>query len=73
LGWGAAVVEVEINPIEYTPQIRGAWLGIDGGKILSEKRARRSLRASSVQALGWASGEQLFYREGVIPGSLDDN
>jgi CO/xanthine dehydrogenase Mo-binding subunit len=73
LGWGAAVVEVEINPIEYTPQIRGAWLGIDGGRILSEKRARRSLRASVVQALGWAAREQIVYAEGVIPGNLDDN
>jgi CO/xanthine dehydrogenase Mo-binding subunit len=73
LGWGAAVVEVEINPIEYTPQIRGVWMGIDGGRILSEKRARRSLRASAVQALGWACREQTAYTEGVIPGTLEDN
>jgi CO/xanthine dehydrogenase Mo-binding subunit len=67
------VVEVEINPIEYTPRIRGVWMGIDGGRILSEKRARRSLRASVVQALGWASGEQMAYIGGVIPGAMDDN
>ncbi|MDR0623069.1 MAG: molybdopterin-dependent oxidoreductase [Treponema sp.] len=73
LGWGAAVVEVEINPIEYTPRIRGAWMGIDGGRILSEKRARRSLRSSAVQALGWASWEQIVYADGIIPGTLDNN
>jgi CO/xanthine dehydrogenase Mo-binding subunit len=73
LGWGAAVVEVEINPIEYTPRSRGAWMGIDGGKILSEKRARRSLRASAIQALGWASRERIVYADGIIPGNLDDN
>jgi CO/xanthine dehydrogenase Mo-binding subunit len=65
-GWGAAVVEVEIDQVEYTPRIRGAWLGIDGGRILSEKRARKSLHASTVQALGWASREQLRYTEGSI-------
>jgi CO/xanthine dehydrogenase Mo-binding subunit len=66
LGWGAAVVEVEMDTVEYTPRIRGAWLGIDGGRILSEKRARKGLRASAVQALGWASLEQLCYTGGII-------
>jgi CO/xanthine dehydrogenase Mo-binding subunit len=65
-GWGAAVVEVEVDPVEYTPRIRGAWLGIDGGRILSEKRARKNLHASAVQALGWASLEHLHYTGGSI-------
>jgi CO/xanthine dehydrogenase Mo-binding subunit len=73
LGWGAAVVEVELDPVEYTPLIRGAWLGIDGGRILSEKRARKSLRASVVQALGWASREQLRYTEGIISAEDFEN
>jgi CO/xanthine dehydrogenase Mo-binding subunit len=60
------VVEVEIDPVEYTPRIRGAWLGIDGGRILSEKRARKNLHASVVQALGWAALEQLRYTDGFI-------
>jgi CO/xanthine dehydrogenase Mo-binding subunit len=67
LSWGTAVVEVEIDQIEYTPKIRGAWLGVDGGRILSEERARRSLTFSVVQALGWASREKIFYEEGRIP------
>jgi CO/xanthine dehydrogenase Mo-binding subunit len=67
LSWGAAVVEVEIYPFEYTPKIRGAWLGVDAGKILSEAEARRSLKFSTIQALGWASREQLAYVEGQIP------
>jgi CO/xanthine dehydrogenase Mo-binding subunit len=70
LGWGAAVVEVEIDPVEYTPKIRGTWLGIDGGKILSEARARRSLKSAAIQALGWASREELSYLEGKIPDSF---
>jgi CO/xanthine dehydrogenase Mo-binding subunit len=67
LSWGAAVVEVELNPFEYTPKIRGAWLGVDAGRILSETQARRSLKFSTIQALGWASREQLAYVEGQIP------
>jgi CO/xanthine dehydrogenase Mo-binding subunit len=66
-GRAAAVVEVEIDPIDYTPLIRGVWLGIDGGKILSEERARRSLKISAVQALGWASREHIWYIEGALP------
>jgi CO/xanthine dehydrogenase Mo-binding subunit len=67
LGWGAAVVEVEIEPVEYVPRIRGVWLGVDGGKILAEGRARRSLKFAVVQALGWASREKIAYDEGRIP------
>jgi CO/xanthine dehydrogenase Mo-binding subunit len=67
LSWGAAVVEVEIDPVEYTPKIRGAWLGIDGGRILSENRARKSLVFSTIHALGWASREDLAYESGEIP------
>jgi CO/xanthine dehydrogenase Mo-binding subunit len=70
LGWGAAVVEVAIDPIAYTPIIRGIWLGIAGGRILSEKQARRTLSYATIQALGWATQERLFYTEGEIPERL---
>jgi CO/xanthine dehydrogenase Mo-binding subunit len=72
-GWGAAVVEVEIYPASFTPVIRGLWLGINGGRILSESRARTSLKTAAIQALGWASRERLAYQEGVIPKEgIDD-
>jgi CO/xanthine dehydrogenase Mo-binding subunit len=67
LGWGAAVVEVEIYPASFSPVVRGLWLGIDGGKILSESGARASLKTASIQALGWASRENLDYQDGIIP------
>jgi CO/xanthine dehydrogenase Mo-binding subunit len=66
-GWGAAVVEVEIDPVEYTPKIRGVWMSVDGGKILSQRQAWRSVRFSIIQALGWASREKVNYEEGRIP------
>ncbi len=67
LSWAATVVEIEIDPIEFIPQIRGIWFAVDGGKILSEQRARLSLEFSIIQALGWASLEKLSYQDGKIP------
>jgi CO/xanthine dehydrogenase Mo-binding subunit len=67
LGWASAVVDVAIDPVEYIPKIRGVWLGVDGGKIISQDNARRSLKASVVQALGWTYREQINYVRGIIP------
>jgi len=67
-GWASVIVEVEIDPVEYLPRIRGVWMGVDGGKILSEDRARNSVRAAVIQALGWACGERVGYVNGAIPG-----
>jgi CO/xanthine dehydrogenase Mo-binding subunit len=67
LSRAAVVVEVEIEPVNYTPKIRGAWLSVDGGRIFSETRARRSLKHEVIQALGWASREELHYVDGQIP------
>jgi CO/xanthine dehydrogenase Mo-binding subunit len=70
-GWGAAVVEVEFEERSYTPSIRGIWMAVDGGGILSEERARRGLKLATVQALGWASREYLEYRGGALePGRI---
>jgi len=66
-GWASAIVEVEIDPVEYLPRIRGVWMGVDGGKILAEDLARKNLKTSAVQALGWAYREQISYINGVIP------
>jgi CO/xanthine dehydrogenase Mo-binding subunit len=72
-GWAAAIVEVEIDPVDYLPRIRGVWLGVDGGKIMSPDRARKSLKDSTVQALGWAYREQINYVNGAIPAEQFDN
>lgn len=66
LAWAAAVVEVEVDPIEYIPRIRGIWTAIDGGKILSEERSRLNVKTSIVQALGWASLEAVSYKDGKL-------
>ena len=73
LGTAAAVVEVSIDLVECIPKIRGVWLGIDGGKIISKNRARRSLIRSAVQALGWAFAEKIEYINGILPKYQYDN
>ncbi|MDR2783712.1 MAG: molybdopterin-dependent oxidoreductase [Treponema sp.] len=66
ISWGAAVVEIEMEPAASVPKIRGIWLCIDGGRILSEQHARRSAVVSAIHALGWASREKLSYIDGKI-------
>ena len=66
-GQACAVVEVSIDLVECMPKIRGVWIGVDGGKIISKNRARRSLIRGAVQALGWAFTENIEYIEGKLP------
>ena len=66
-GMAAAVVEVAIDLIECIPKVRGVWLGIYGGRIISKNRARRSLIRSAVQSLGWTFTENIAYSNGILP------
>jgi CO/xanthine dehydrogenase Mo-binding subunit len=70
LGWGVVVVEAEIDPIDYSPRVRGVWMMVDGGRILSERKARSSLKISIGQALSWASREHIQYTQGSL-SSMD--
>jgi CO/xanthine dehydrogenase Mo-binding subunit len=72
-GWASAIVEIEIDPIEFLPWIRGIWMSVDGGKIIDQNRARKSLKESAVQALGWAYQEHINYVNGIIPMDQYDN
>lgn len=72
LSWGAAVVEVEIEPITLNATSRGIWLVVDGGQILSEQRARRTINLSCIHALQWANSNTLTYTDGIIlPESME--
>jgi len=73
LGWASSVVEVEFDPIGYLPRIRGVWMCVDGGKILSGDKARKNLKTSVIQALGWAYREQISYVDGAIPDDQFEN
>jgi CO/xanthine dehydrogenase Mo-binding subunit len=72
-GMAAAAVEVTVDLIECIPRIRGIWLGVDGGKIISRHRAKRSLSRSVIQALGWAFAEDIDYVNGILPKNKYDS
>ncbi|MDR1839073.1 MAG: xanthine dehydrogenase family protein molybdopterin-binding subunit [Treponema sp.] len=72
-GMACAVVEVSIDIVECIPKIRGVWLSVAGGKIISPNRARRSLMRSAVQALGWAFTEDIEYINGTLTKDMYDN
>jgi CO/xanthine dehydrogenase Mo-binding subunit len=67
LAMACAVVEVSIDLSECIPKVRGVWLGVDGGRIISVNRAKRNLTRSVVQALGWAFTECIEYTNGALP------
>jgi CO/xanthine dehydrogenase Mo-binding subunit len=56
----AAVIEVEIDKVEYKPLIRAIRLCVEGGKIpaISAADARNTLTISGIAALAWAQGKQ---------------
>ena len=72
-GMAAAVVEVTIDLVEFIPVIRGVYLAVDGGNILSRNRAKRSLYRGITQALGWSFTENLEYINGKLPSTQYDN
>jgi CO/xanthine dehydrogenase Mo-binding subunit len=66
LSWAAAVVETEIDLVDYTPRVRGVWLSVDGGRLLSERKARSSLEVATLHALGWATKEHMTLEAGAV-------
>jgi CO/xanthine dehydrogenase Mo-binding subunit len=62
----AAVVEVEIDAIDYYPKIKGIWLAVQTGKIHSQKAALCALRLSTLRSMGWMFSERLKYVDGGI-------
>ncbi len=48
---GAAVVEVELDPYTYTTIIRGVWVSVEGGEILSVDRATSTIKTAVRESL----------------------
>jgi CO/xanthine dehydrogenase Mo-binding subunit len=55
LSWGAAVVEVEVDPVFLKPSIKGIWMVADCGELYDEKKASASVSAEILQVLDWIS------------------
>lgn len=63
---GAAVVEVDVDPMTLDVRVRSVWMSIDGGRILDREAALQSTERGIFQALGWSASEQIAYVGGVI-------
>ena len=48
---GAAVVEVELDTFTYKTLIRGIWIAVEGGEILSPERAVATIKAAVRESL----------------------
>ncbi|HAH60807.1 MAG TPA: hypothetical protein DCL73_01770 [Treponema sp.] len=63
--FGAAVVETELDPYTFQEQIKGIWIVIDCGRILSTRAAENTIRLSVQQEL-----RQLVADETIICDSI---
>jgi CO/xanthine dehydrogenase Mo-binding subunit len=80
-GWGAAVVEVEVDPITYEVKTTGIWVCHDVGHPLDELVVHGQVNGGVIQSLGYASMEKMENKKGffkqdslsdyVIPTSMD--
>jgi CO/xanthine dehydrogenase Mo-binding subunit len=81
-GWGVNVVEVEVDPVSWEPEVTGAWGVYDVGVAIDERVVNGQIQGGMSQSLGYASLEKLEVdAEGVfrqrtmadyiIPTSLD--
>ncbi len=65
LSWGAAVVEIELDPVFLRPIIRAVWTVFDIGRIHDIEAARSAGEAEIFEALNWATGGSKLYRNQV--------
>ncbi|HPB66277.1 MAG TPA: molybdopterin-dependent oxidoreductase, partial [Spirochaetales bacterium] len=69
--WGAAVVELELDPVDAAPTVRGIWLVAKAGRILSREDAAAALERDAAVALGLCVAECLDLSAGPVdPGDL---
>ncbi|MCQ2604214.1 MAG: molybdopterin-dependent oxidoreductase [Spirochaetia bacterium] len=51
--WGSAVVEVSVDTTTYKPAIRGIWISMDRGKVLSEELLKKDIKQKITSTLLW--------------------
>lgn len=80
-GWGAAIVEVEVDKLTYEVKTTGIWTSHEIGKAIDELIVHGQINGGVMQSLGYASMEKLENKNGffkqkrmsdyVIPTSMD--
>jgi CO/xanthine dehydrogenase Mo-binding subunit len=80
-GWGACVVEVEVDPVTNEVETKGIWAIHDIGIAIDEMIVHGQVNGGVIQSLGYGSLEKLEYKDGkfyqntladyIIPTSMD--
>ncbi len=80
-GWGACVVEVEVDPVTNEVETKGIWAIHDVGIAIDEMIVHGQVNGGVIQSLGYGSLEKLEYKDGkfyqntladyIIPTSMD--
>ena len=65
-GWGANVVEVEVDPDTYEVSVIGAWATFDIGTPIDTRIVQGQIEGGFLQGLGMASMERLTIQEGKV-------
>ncbi len=71
LSWGAAVVEIELDPVFLRPIIRGIWTIFDIGRIHDSKAARAAAEAEIYESLAWAGGKTDLFRPTIYHTEME--
>lgn len=58
-GWGVNVVEVEVDPVSWEPEVTGVWGVYDVGVPIDERVVNGQIQGGMSQALGYGSLEKL--------------
>jgi CO/xanthine dehydrogenase Mo-binding subunit len=72
--WGANVVEVEVDTLLFTSEIKGVWGVFDIGTVIDENIVRGQAEGGMLQGLGYASMEKMDAGETgrILQTSLTD-
>ena len=80
-GWGACIVEVEVDRLTNEVRTVGIWSSHDIGKAIDELVVHGQVNGGIIQSLGYASMEKMENRDGrfrqssmsdyVVPTSMD--
>ena len=72
---GAAVVEVELDTFTYRTIIRGIWVAVEGGEILSPERAVATIKTAIRESIReFVAGEEIEVQDifvELLPGSRE--
>ncbi len=72
-GWGACLVDVEVDLDTYEVKLLRCVQAIDVGKAINPIIVKGQIEGGTLQALGWALLENIVYREGRVANASMTN